>query len=58
MVFFLIIGILLIILVTFSKIRIEIQNLIFSTENKERFNNDYEIKIKLKILSKITIAKI
>ena len=55
MVFFIII--ILITIIIFSKIRIEIENIFFSTKNKERFNKNYKIKIKFKILNKFTIAK-
>ena len=55
MVFFIII--ILITIIIFSKIRIEIENIFFSTKNKERVNKNYKIKIKFKILNKLTIAK-
>lgn len=55
MVFLLLLGI--IILLLFSKIRIEIQNFKFSTESKKYIHPNYQIKLKLKVLKKITIAQ-
>ena len=57
MVFLFILGIIILLLV-FSKIRIEIQNFKFTTQNKQHINTTYRVTCKWKILRKIPIAKI
>ncbi len=47
-----------IILLTFSKIKIQIVNLVYTSNNIRHINKDYEIIIKLCILGKIPILKI
>ena len=56
---FIIIGIIFItIILTFSKIRIEIKNFRFQSTSKRHINKDYEIIIKLCVLKVIPIFKI
>ena len=57
MVFLFILGIIILLLV-FSKIRIEIQNFKFTTQNKQHINTTYRVTCKWKRLRKIPIAKI
>lgn len=55
---FLLILIVFLLLIIFSKIRIEVVNFKFSSEWKRHINKDYKVIIKLCILNKIPILKI
>ena len=55
---FLFILIVFLLLIIFSKIRIEVINFKFSSQWKRHINKDYKVIIKLCILSKISILKI
>ena len=55
---FLFILIVFLLLIIFSKIRIEVINFKFSSQWKRHINKDYKVIIKLCILSKIPILKI
>lgn len=55
---FLLILIVFLLLIIFSKIKIEVVNFKFSSEWKRHINKDYKVIIKLYILNKIPILKI
>lgn len=55
---FLFILIVFLLLITFSKIKIEVVNFKFSSEWRKHINKDYKVIIKLCILNKIPILKI
>ena len=55
---FIFVLILLIVLLVFSRIRIEVINFKFSSQTKRHINKDYKVIIKLCILKKIPILKV